>query len=348
MAVLVTGASGFVGRHLVRALVQRGHEVRALTRAPSAESMVPGVKQVPGDVRDRTALAAAMAGVTTVYHVAGVVPGRGSDAEMWAGNVDGTREVAQSCARAGVRRLVLVSSVAVYRAPLEAVVAEAAPTGGTDLYGRSKSQAESVARLACRGQLELVIARPCQIYGPMDRSGYTQRLLRLSGSPLLPLAGWTGRPFSLIHVSDVADALCAAGEVDGIDGAVFNIAPASRVTLLQLAKIHASLRGRRGTGLRVPMPEAALRAALGLRWTVRNVAQGSGIAFKSYAVGHTHGSLMLGGPLYRTELARAVLAFQAGTTPEQGVSELLTGPAGPGALSPRARTGRLFSDRGSP
>jgi nucleoside-diphosphate-sugar epimerase len=324
MAALVTGASGFVGRHLVQALVEHGRQVRALTRRPLDHGLPAGAEALSVDVNDEAGLVAAMGGVTTVYHAAGVVPARGS-AGMWETNVGGTCKVAQASLRAGVRRLVLVSSVAAYRPPLDDVVAEPAPTGGADLYGRSKAEAEAQARRICAHGLELVIVRPCQTYGPGDASGYTRRLLRLAASPLLPVAGWRGRAFSLIHVRDVVAALRAAGELDAAGGAVFNIAPGSGVSLPELARILASLRRGR-IGMRVPIPALALRAALSLRAMAAGRSQAGGPAWKSYAAGHTHGSLLLGGPLYDSSSARAVLGFHATTTPERGLSELLARP----------------------
>lgn len=339
MDVLVTGAGGFVGRHLVRALVQRGHAVRAMSRAPLEEGADAGVRTVVADLDDAQRLAPAVAGADVVYHVAAVVPGRGSGARMWSTNVEGTHRLAVACRSAGVRRLVLVSSVSVYRAPLNDVVPESAPVGGVDLYGRSKSEAESTVRRVCGDELQLVVARPCQIYGPMDRSGYTQRLLRLTGLPVLPMAGWHGHAFSLIHVSDVADALCAAGETPDIGSSVFNLAPASRVSLPQLAQARAGIDGRH-RGVRLPLPETAVRAALSMRWALRHMRREGEPVLKSYAPGHTHGSLLLGGPLYDCENARRTLAFRPARTLEQGLAELLADD-GEATAQPRARPRQL-------
>src|SRR5215467_7497554 len=128
MIILVTGASGFLGRHLVDKLLLRDNAVRTLSR--SNGDFPPHVKQIQGDIKDGTLLEAAMAGVETVYHAAAMVPGSGSDTRMWDTNVNGTRRVAEACLRAGVRRLVLVSSVAVYKPPLPDLVTESAPIGG--------------------------------------------------------------------------------------------------------------------------------------------------------------------------------------------------------------------------
>lgn len=323
MTILVTGASGFLGRHLVDKLLLREYAVRTLSRS-QADGLPPHVEHVQGDIRDATLLERAMAGVDKVYHAAAIVPGAGSDAQTWDTNVIGTRNVAQACLRAGVRRLVLVSSVAVYKAPLPDLVPESALVGGGLIYGRSKAMAETVATDICRGRLEFVIARPCQIFGTMDRTGFTKKLLRLVKSSLLPVAGLRGRSFSLIHVSDVADGLCAAGERKDLDGAIINLASPKRTSLMELASIYSKLVGKNARGTRVPIPESILRAAMSLRYAARNLAQARRDSlFGAYGARSTHGSILLGGPLYDIQKAITLLDFSPKMTFEQGLRELI-------------------------
>ena len=323
MTILVTGASGFLGRHLVDRLLLRDHAVRTLSRSHGG-FLPPHVEHFQGDIKDVTLLEAAVAGVETVYHAAAMVPGSGSDSRMWDTNVIGTRSVAQACLRAGVRRLVLVSSVAVYKAPLPDLVSESAPVGGGPIYGRSKAMAEVVATDICRGGLEFVIARPCQIFGTMDRTGYSKKLLGLVKSPLLPVAGRRGRSFSLIHVSDVVDGLCAAGERKDIDGAIINLVSKKRTSLIDLASIYSKLVGKKARGTKVPIPESILRAAMSLRGAARNLAQGRRDSpFGTYGARSTHGSILLGGPLYDIQKAITLLDFSLKITFEQGLLELI-------------------------
>lgn len=322
MTILVTGASGFLGRHLVDRLLLREYAVRTLSRSHGGGP--PQVEHIQGDIRDVTLLEASMAGIETVYHAAAMVPGAGSDTRMWDTNVIGTRSVAHACLRAGVRRLVLVSSVAVYKAPLPDLVSDSAPVGGGTIYGRSKAMAEIVATDICRGRLELIIVRPCQIFGTMDRTGFTKKLLRLVKSPLLPVAGLRGRSFSLIHVSDVADGLCAAGERKGIDGAIVNLASGKRTSLIELASIYSKLVGKKARGTKVPIPESILRAAMSLQWAARNFAQARRDSlFGAYGARSSHGSMLLGGPLYDIQRAKTLLDFSPKINFEQGLLELI-------------------------
>lgn len=323
MTVLVTGASGFLGRHLVDRLLLRDYAVRTLSRSHGGV-LPPHVGHFQGDIKDVTLLEAAMARAETVYHAAAMVPGSGSDTQLWDTNVIGTRSVAQACLRAGVRRLVLVSSVAVYKAPLPDLVSESAPVGGGPIYGRSKAMAEVVATDICRGRLEFVIARPCQIFGTMDRTGFTKKLLRLVKSPLLPVAGLRGRSFSLIHVSDVADGLCAAGERKDIDGAIINLAPKKKTSLIEMASTYSKLVGKKARGTRVPIPESILRAAMSLQRAARNLAQARRDSlFGAYGSRSTHGSILLGGPLYDIQKAITLLDFSPKITFDQGLLELI-------------------------
>jgi nucleoside-diphosphate-sugar epimerase len=323
MTILVTGASGFLGRHLVDRLLRREYAVRTLSRSHGG-GLAPHVEHIQGDIKDQTLLERAMKGIETVYHAAATVPGAGSDTQMWDTNVTGSRSVAQACLHAGVRRLVLVSSIAVYKAPLPDLVSESAPVGGGTIYGRSKAMAETVATDICRGRLELVIARPCQIFGTMDRTGYTKNLLRLIKSPLLPVAGWRGRSFSLIHVSDVADGLCAAGERKNVDGVIVNLASKKQTSVTELASIHSKLVGKKGRGTKVPIPESILRAGMSLRWAARNLAQARRDSlFGAYGPRSTHGSILLGGPLYDIQTATTLLDFSPKITLEQALFELI-------------------------
>lgn len=327
MAVLVTGASGFVGGRLAEALTRRGEAVRAVARGTRPVRHGPGMAWVLGNILDGTSLESAMDGVHRVYHVAAVVPGRGGTRDMWETNVAGTRTVAEACRRCGVGRLVLLSSVAVYRSPLPDRVHESAPTGGMDDYGRSKSAAEAEAREGCRGEVDLVIIRPCQVFGFGDGTSYTRRLLDLLASPILPLAGGSGRPYSLIHVSDLVQALIEAGRREGLGGKVFNIAPRAGITLSDLVRAQDLLRAGPRFQLRLPVPERLAQAALALRWAMKTGWRGNPATLVAAYLAHAaHGSLILGGPLYDVSAAEASLGFHPAMSFETALGELLAKP----------------------
>jgi len=175
MTSLVTGAAGFVGSHVVRALLAEGEQVRALVRPTSDRRNLAGldVEIVFGDVRDPQAVAAAVAGCDVVYHVAARYSSRPEDAaEMYAINVGGTKCVLQAALAAGVERAVLTSTIGTIGRP----GGDSLPTEETAFnlwdtashYVKSKYLSEVAAlRLADEG-LPLVIVHPCAPVGPGD------------------------------------------------------------------------------------------------------------------------------------------------------------------------------------
>jgi dihydroflavonol-4-reductase len=182
---LVTGGSGFIGSHLVRALAERGDELRLLARRSSSLDHLAGIEfeRAYGDVTDRRAVRRATAGVERVFHVAGTTSLRASDRErVFDVNVRGTRVVLEEALGAGVERAVFTSSVA--------AIGPARPRGTVDEnhvfdaghlgipYVNSKHEAEVEAlRLAARG-LPVVCVNPSFCFGPDDPKGTSMRLIR--------------------------------------------------------------------------------------------------------------------------------------------------------------------------
>lgn len=214
MKILVTGGTGFLGRHLVRRLLADGHSVRVMARMPSAAQEKRGVETASGDVLDKEAVAAAVKGCQAVFHLAGKVERGGDATELYRLHVDGTRNVIEAAAKAGVKRMVLGSTsgtVAVsdkkdFLAHDDAPYAE--ETARKFPYYLSKIYAEKTAIEACkRVGLELVIARPSLVLGPGDRrlssTGEVNDFLQ-GRVPGFPPGG-----VSFVDARDVADAMAA-------------------------------------------------------------------------------------------------------------------------------------------
>jgi nucleoside-diphosphate-sugar epimerase len=175
---LVTGATGFTGGHLARALLRQGDRVRALVRDPARASDLQqsGIALARGDLRDRGALEEAMSGVEVVYHVAAVYRQAGIPrAEYRAVNALAARDVVETAARAGVRRVVHCSTVGVHGDIEHPPATEDAPLKPGDIYQATKLEGERLAREAGeRLGIEVTVVRPSGIYGPGDR-----RLLKM-------------------------------------------------------------------------------------------------------------------------------------------------------------------------
>jgi dihydroflavonol-4-reductase len=170
--VLVTGATGHLGANLVRALLARGHQVRALVRTNTRPLDGLELERVRGDLRDPTSLRRALREVDTVYNLAGAITlSRRYDPELDAINIAGVGNIAAAALTCGVRRVVHCSSVRVYEDDTSAPIDEQTATRTSSrpsIYGHSKARGERcLQRFATRG-LDIVIVNPTGILGPYD------------------------------------------------------------------------------------------------------------------------------------------------------------------------------------
>jgi len=220
MPHLVTGATGFLGSHLVQALLDRGDAVRVLARNPLPER--GGVEVIRGDLSDRAALDRAVRGVDRVFHCAARVADHGSVAAFREVNVDGVRNLVDACVGVGVRRLVHVSSSDVYGHP-DAPVAEDAPFRQRHRYGDSKIAGERIVWDAAQTRgLPVTVLRPSNIYGPRCQPFVVQVLQMLDAGVLFTLRP-PGRPLGLAYVGNVVDALLLAAAHPDAPGQAFNV-----------------------------------------------------------------------------------------------------------------------------
>ncbi|WKJ91177.1 NAD-dependent epimerase/dehydratase family protein [Methylomonas montana] len=317
---LVTGATGFLGRHLVRSLVEHGHTVTALGRQCPNLVTPSGVRYQYGDILNQRCLADATRNVSVVYHLAAIVPGKGGQAEQWRVNHYGTRVLLQACIENGVKRLVFLSSVCAYAPPLKALLDEDSPTGGGDSYGQSKAAAELEIANAATNSLSSVILRPSQVYGPGD-GGFTAMLVSMLSGKYLYTAGRSPRPFSLVYVDDLIEAIVRAGTSRAIGSDTLNIA-GPPTHLQALTSAYAAITGHEAKC--VPLPIAVVRLAQELRWFSRNLS-GNAMRprWKSYAADQVYGSVLLGGPEYSVNRAKLALAFEAKTSIQKGLANVL-------------------------
>ncbi len=168
--IAVTGATGFLGHHLIPLLVQRGHTVRALVRCNSDGRFLHDhhVQWVAGDTREPESLAKLMDGCDAVIHAAGLFRFWGRRDDFFSVNVEGTRHVLEAARQANVKRFIHVSTIAVIGAPKpHTIIDEAYPCDPRDDYQRSKLAGE---RLALKYQadfgLPMIVLRPGAFYGP--------------------------------------------------------------------------------------------------------------------------------------------------------------------------------------
>lgn len=260
---LVTGAAGFLGRYLVRALLDRGARVRALDlrRPDDAE---PGAEWVIGDVRDAAAVRRACEGVEVVHHLAALIPQRRADrATMQAVNVEGTRHVLDGAHVAGVRRVVYLSSVEIYGVPPIVPCPEDGPRAPLGEYGRNKIAAEALCMEAVARGLEVAILRPPTIVGPgLDEPFLVSMLLSIHDGQPVMLIGKGQNRFQFVHAEDVADACLLAAEHPAAVGQAFNIGSADVPPIRELVNQVIARVGSAST-VRL-LPEFLARLAIGL------------------------------------------------------------------------------------
>jgi dihydroflavonol-4-reductase len=266
MKTLVTGGTGFVGANVVRMLLQRGTEVRALVRPRSDTRNLDqlDVELVAGDLRDRGSLEAALEGCDTVYHVAAMYAlWAPNPKEIYDSNVTGTVNLLEAAGRAGVEKIVYTSSVATIGLPKDgALGTEEVPLPPEDLvsdYKRSKYLAErEVLKYAQRG-LPVVIVNPSFPVGPWDvKPTPSGQIIVNFLRGKIPAYVDTG--LNVVDVEDVAVGHIIAAEKGRI-GERYILGHAN-LTLPELFQLLAQVSGMRAPRIRIPYGFAYLSACV--------------------------------------------------------------------------------------
>jgi nucleoside-diphosphate-sugar epimerase len=269
--VFVTGATGFVGAHLVKTLRARGDSVTALVRRRAlAEQQGWGsdVRLVNGDLGDEAALHEACAGADVVYHVAGKISARDLT-DFMVTNRDGTANVLEAARDGGVRRFVYVSSLAVGGPTVPGhPIDESRPPAPVTNYGRSKLAGEVLVQAM---PMAWTIIRPPVVYGEWDRS--TLKIFQLAKRGVVPLFGDGSQELSVIHAEDLAHAIVAAGTGAAAAGRVYYAAHPGLTTSRALALAIGHALGQRPRIMGVP--PVVVR---GLLWTIGTIAHIAGRA----------------------------------------------------------------------
>jgi nucleoside-diphosphate-sugar epimerase len=257
----ISGGAGFLGLHLARRLLADGHDVRSLDLVPLDEPGL-GVQELRGDVRDEAACRELVDGARILVHAAAALPIRGSRNEIRSVNVEGTLTLLAAAAEAGVKRVVFVSSTAVYGVPEKHPIEEDDPLVGVGHYGESKIEAEEVCRTFIRRGLDCVILRPKTFIGP-ERLGVFEILFDWirEGRRIYVLGDGSNR-YQLLGVQDLVEAIVLAARRRAARGQTLNIGAASFGTVrsdLQALIDHARSSSRI-TPIPVTPAEVVLRA----------------------------------------------------------------------------------------
>jgi dihydroflavonol-4-reductase len=316
--ILVTGATGFVGWHVARKLIEQGVRVRALARDPVRLRELPGVEPAAGDLRDRASLDRAVEGCGVVYHVAADYRlWTREPEEMYRSNVDGTRSLLEAARSAGVERVVYTSTVGCIGLPKGALGSEDSPVNLDQMagpYKRSKFLAERVALDFAAQGFPVVIVNPTAPVGDHDfKPTPTGKIVVDFVKGKMPAFLDTG--LNLVDVRDVAQghlAACGRGRV----GERY-ILGAENLTLQRIFGILGEIAGRPAPKLRIPYSVAFAAGAVSTAWAnlsgrePRAPLDAVRMARKKMWVSHDKAARELGyapGPA-RGALARAVEWF---------------------------------------
>ncbi len=240
MILAVTGATGFVGGHLVKQALAAGRRVRALTRRPQPSAK--GVEWITGALDDREALKQLIAGANAVVHLAGAVTA--DRAGFVAANIEGTRAVLAAAEDSKVGRFVHVSSLSAREPQLSN-------------YGWSKREGE---RLVEASGLDWTIVRPTGVYGPGDTEMRDMFRMARLGLALLPPPGRV----SLIAVEDLAALLLALAERRDMP-TIFEVDDGAQMTHAELAGAIGAAVGQRVLPMHLPRPLLSIAAAIDTR-----------------------------------------------------------------------------------
>jgi dihydroflavonol-4-reductase len=264
---LVTGATGFVGWHVARALLERGDSVRALARDPAKLRELSGVQGVQGDLRDPASLERAVEGCSVVFHVAADYRlWTREPEEMYRSNVEGTRAMLEASRRAGVERFVYTSTVGCIEVPPNGIGDESMPARLENMQGpykRSKLLAEHVALEFAERGFPVVIVNPTAPVGDHDfKPTPTGKIVVDFVRGAIPAYVDTG--LNVVDVRDVARGHLAACE-RGIPGERY-ILGAENLTLQQILAVLAGILQRKPPRVQIPYAVAYAAGVVSTGW----------------------------------------------------------------------------------
>jgi nucleoside-diphosphate-sugar epimerase len=260
--ILITGATGFVGTHLVRRMQTLGAEVRVLVRPGADIAHLHGerIEIFYGDLSDAASLAGLCKDTDQIFHLATTQQFGLSENRVFDINVAGTQHLLDQAIQSGVRRIVLVSSGGIHRNDSGQPVREGSPFRETNIYFKSKIEAEAIARDLFRNDPgRLTIVRPGAVYGPGDRR--LLKLFRAVTRGRFVMIGTGNTRVHPVYIDDLIDGLLLAGSDSG-RGETFLLSGPDILPLREWVGMMARAAGKTPPRWRIPAGPVSMAAAL--------------------------------------------------------------------------------------
>ena len=244
MKIFVTGATGFIGRHLVKRLLEEGHEVTAGGRSSTKLKILPeAVKKarIYLEYKETIDNILKKEKPDVVYHAAALVESN-SLKKLRSINVDGTWKVFESCLEHGIKKIIYVSSIAVIAGNKVVPLTDELPFKANSAYGQSKLEAEKVALEYRKKGINIAIIRPCMVYGEDEPHGLGT-LVKALRRRMLPIFGTGDKKIQLVSVKNVVDVLMIAlSKEEALEGS-FIVADKEILTLKEMFNLIADTIG---------------------------------------------------------------------------------------------------------
>lgn len=251
---LVTGAAGFMGRHLVEHLAASGVQVRATARPKKDTSFFDnlGVEFVAADLTKPETLPPLFEGkVDRIFHMGAICNFSTPYSKLFPTNVEGVKRITELSLKKGVKRYVHVGSTSVYGYSYGKPLSEDTQRNPADSYGRSKRDGEDVVWRMIEQGLPAIITRPCTVYGPGCNDGAGKAFSRPTKIAAIP---GTGRQkLSNVRAEDVATAVDHLSRLDGVTGEAYNIADDTNPTLGEALILAAEVFGVAAPAIKLPL-----------------------------------------------------------------------------------------------